>query len=152
MATRRAAPGRTSKRRTTRAKPRVQRRSASVKTRALPDPEPERFVGKYLQGRAKVSSKGWVVIPKEIRDEMGLRPGDEVAMYLWPPSLDMKQERGLYTLHLDRIPEDPASLTFGMFKRRPGERPITELLIEERRREAEEEERGLPPPKKRNLA
>ncbi|HEX5478193.1 MAG TPA: AbrB/MazE/SpoVT family DNA-binding domain-containing protein [Dehalococcoidia bacterium] len=153
MATKRAAPRRASKPSATPAKPPAQRRSAAeIKTRALPDPEPGRFVGKYLQGRAKVSSKGWVVIPKEIREEMGLRPGDEVAMYLWPPAFNMKQDRGLYTLYVTRVPENPIELVSGMFKRLPGERPMTEVLLEERRRELVEEERDLPPPRKRQPA
>ena len=29
---------------------------------------------------ATVSSKGWIVIPKEIRDRFGIKPGDKVQV------------------------------------------------------------------------
>lgn len=101
------------------------------------------FVGKYLSQTGKVSSKGWVVIPKEIRDEMGLNPGDEVQFMLVPPFPNMKQDRALYALHMIRVPEDPVAVTQGMFKRKPGEPLMTQRLVEERRREAAEEERKI---------
>ena len=120
--------------------------SVSRKTRDAAARDEPRFVGRYIRGRAKVSAKGWIVIPKEIRNEMGLRPGDEVDLSLWPPPLNMKQDRGLYDLHVSRVSEDPVALGLGLFVRRPGQPSLTEKLLEERRREREQEERDLPPP------
>jgi len=97
----------------------------------------------FLFKRGKVSSKGWVVIPKEIRDEMGLQPGDEVQFALWPPGPNMKQDRALYSLHVSRVPEDPVSVTAGMFIRHPGEPSLTELTVREHREEVEREEREI---------
>ena len=42
----------------------------AVKPGEIASGSKERFFGKHLFDRAKVSSKGWIVIPKEIRDEM----------------------------------------------------------------------------------
>jgi AbrB family looped-hinge helix DNA binding protein len=101
------------------------------------------LTGKYIVSRGKVSSKGWVVIPKEIRDEMGLKTGDEVQFMLRPPLPNMKQDRGLYSLHVTRVPENPAALLSGMFIRRPGEPLWTEELLKDRRREREMEDRKV---------
>lgn len=133
----------TTKRSTGKGKPAARKRPPA-RTR-----EQQRLAPKYLFPRGRVSAKGWVVIPKEIREEMGLKPGDEVQFALWPPPLNMKQDRALYSLHIIRIPEDPGAVVNGMFIRRPGDPLMTERLIEERRREREEEERRLPPPRRR---
>jgi AbrB family looped-hinge helix DNA binding protein len=103
----------------------------------------ESLEAKNLFPRAKVSSKGWVVIPKEIREEMGLRPGDEVQFSVLRPLPNMKQDPALNVLQVIRIPDDPVALVSGMFKRTPGKPLMTERLIEERRREAAEEERKV---------
>ena len=94
-----------------------------------------------LSGKGKVSAKGWVVVPKEIRDEMGLQPGDQVQFALWPPLPGMKQDRALYTLHMIRIPEDPAATISGMFLSTAGESSWTENLVKERQSEVRREER-----------
>ncbi len=101
------------------------------------------YVGKHMFARGKVSSKGWVVIPKEIRDEMGLQPGDEVQFALWPVPLEMKQDRALLSLRVSRIPEDPASVFAGMLPQRPGEPSWTDNLLKDRRDEVEKEEREI---------
>ncbi len=80
----------------------------------------------------KVSSKGWVVIPAEIRARYHIRPGDQMQV------VD-------YGGHIAIIPvvEDPIRKAFGFFK---GEPSLTEGLLEERRKEREREDRwlGLP--------
>ena len=101
---------------------------------------------RHLFGRGRVSSKGWVVIPKEIRDELGIEPGDELSFMLVPPGPNMKQDRRLSTIHINKVPptvNELLDLTRGMFIRRRGERSMTEMLVEERRKEVADEERKL---------
>lgn len=125
------------------AKTRTIPRRPTGKRGAVADKQAARFVGMRIFARAKVSPKGWIVIPKAIRDEMGLRPGDEVSLMLSPPLPGMKQDRGLYKLHVTRVPEDPVSLFAGAFADVPGG-SWTEALLEERRRERDREERIVP--------
>jgi AbrB family looped-hinge helix DNA binding protein len=112
----------------------------------------ERFVGKHIFAKGKVSSKGWVVIPKEIRDEMGIKPGDQVSFALSPPMPGMKQDRGLYSLHVHRVPEDIVSLARGLFPAQPGEPSWTENLLRERRLDLEREEREIREDRRRHRA
>jgi AbrB family looped-hinge helix DNA binding protein len=92
-----------------------------------------------ITGKARVSSKGWVVIPKEIRDEMGIQPGDEVSFYYWPSFVGSGEADGSLRLFPKR---DTGSL-LGKYKGKPGERSWTETLLEEKRRELEREERKI---------
>jgi AbrB family looped-hinge helix DNA binding protein len=92
-----------------------------------------------LTGTARVSSKGWVVIPKEIRDELGIQPGDEVRFVLWRPV--HRGEAAAETLQLARVPKNAVTSLRGKYAPKPGETPWTEDLLEERRREREREER-----------
>jgi hypothetical protein len=58
----------------------------------------------------------------------------------------MKQDRRLSTIQIHKIPptvDELLDLTRGMFVRRPGERSMTQALIEERRKEVAEEERKM---------
>lgn len=77
---------------------------------------------------ATVSSKGWIVIPKEIRDRLGLKPGDKVqvidygAIYIVPAL------------------KDPAKEMRGMFKNGPS---LTAGLLQDRRVEREREEQKV---------
>jgi len=89
-----------------------------------------------VYGCGKVSSKGSVVIPKEIRDAMGIKPGDEVNFLMLK---DLPRQAPPY-LHLTRREKDWQSLR-GKYKFLKGERPITEELLAERRAELEREER-----------
>ncbi|HTT95489.1 MAG TPA: AbrB/MazE/SpoVT family DNA-binding domain-containing protein [Solirubrobacterales bacterium] len=40
----------------------------------------------------KVGVKGQVVIAKAIRDQIGIRPGDEIAFDLWSQELDPTEQ------------------------------------------------------------
>jgi AbrB family looped-hinge helix DNA binding protein len=76
-----------------------------------------------------VSKKGWVVIPREIRQRYGIRPGDRVQV------VD-------YAGRIAIIPamNDPIREARGMLKGGPS---LTEALLEERRRELEQEEQEI---------
>lgn len=69
----------------------------------------------------KISQKGWVVIPVELRRKYGLKPGDEVHVVDYGGVLSL-------------IPtsEDPLEVAKGMLK---GETSLTEALLEERKQE-----------------
>ena len=95
-----------------------------------------------ITGKARVSSKGWVVIPKEIRDEMNIQAGDEVSFIYWPP-FSGEGTRGSGALRIMPMrPEKLADLR-GKYRDRPGDRPWTEAFFEEKRREIEQEERKI---------
>lgn len=81
----------------------------------------------------KVGVKGQVVIPKAIRDEMGIKPGDEVAFE--PDGAEVR---------VRRVEDDPArrardiKALRGIWADTGGG---TDALLEERRRERDLEER-----------
>ena len=76
-----------------------------------------------------VSKKGWVVIPKEIRERHGIKPGDRVHVI----------EYGR-TIAIVPAAKDPIREAYGMLK---GEPSMTKALLEERRQELEREERKI---------
>ena len=80
---------------------------------------------------AILSQKGWVVIPKEIRDSLGLKKGDRIRVM-----------RHGQEIVLIPVAKDPIAAGRGMLK---GGMSMKEYL-EEKRQELDEEERGLPPP------
>ena len=75
-----------------------------------------------------VSKKGWIVIPKEIREKHGIKPGDRVHVIEYAG--------------INIIPaiSDPAKEMRGMFKQGPS---LTRGLLDDRRAEREREERKL---------
>jgi len=79
-----------------------------------------------------VSKKGWVVIPKEMRERHGIAPGDRVNIL----EIDKR-------LVLMRAFDDPIEAGFGLLKGSPS---MTQALLKERASELEQEERDLPPP------
>lgn len=85
---------------------------------------------------AKVSKKGWVVIPRDIRERHGIRPGDTVHI------VD-------YAGRIAIIPalKDPISQGRGLLTGGPS---LTEALLEERRRDVERDERKVQRWAKRN--
>ncbi len=78
---------------------------------------------------AKVSRKGWVVIPRDIRERHGIRPGDRVHI------VD-------YAGRIAIVPElkNPIRQARGLLTGGPS---LTEALLEERRREQKREERKI---------
>ena len=77
---------------------------------------------------AIVSAKGWVVIPKAIRERYGLEQGSRVQV------LDYGQMVAIVPL-----PDDPVEALHGMFE---GELSLTGELLAERREERAREERA----------
>ena len=78
-----------------------------------------------------VSKKGWVVIPKEVRERNGIKPGDKLVI--------IDYGRGISIFPASK---DPIRELRGILKGGPS-------ILEEKRRELEEEERDLPPPPSR---
>ena len=78
-----------------------------------------------------VSAKGWVVIPKELRERYGLKKGKKVHFV---------DHDGVISL----IPalDDPIEQMCGMFAGGPS---MTKWLLEDRRKELEHEEREIFP-------
>lgn len=88
---------------------------------------------------ATVSEKGWIVIPKDIRERFGLEKGDKVAIITVGESIALVP-----------VPAgDPIERARGLLG--SGGPSQTEALLEDRRRELEWEERGLPPARRRSL-
>ena len=79
---------------------------------------------------AKVSKKGWVVIPREIRERNRIRPGDQVHI------ID-------YAGRIAIIPmiDDPVRKSRGLFKNHPS---LSKDLLAERQRERAGEEKDRP--------
>ncbi len=75
---------------------------------------------------AVISSKGWVVIPQELRRKYRLKPGSRVQVVDY-----------CGTLAIVPVPEDPIAAARGMLA---GEPSGTRELLEERRRERERED------------
>ncbi|HOG46227.1 MAG TPA: AbrB/MazE/SpoVT family DNA-binding domain-containing protein [Anaerolineae bacterium] len=75
---------------------------------------------------AIVSTKGWIVIPKELRDKLGLRKGARVQIV----------EYGR-VLALVPLPDDPVQAMHGMLAAGPS---LTEDLMAERAQERDREE------------
>jgi AbrB family looped-hinge helix DNA binding protein len=75
----------------------------------------------------KTSTKGQVVIPVEIREKLGIKPGQLVKL-----SIDGK--RAVIT----PLPEDPIKALWGSLKGKPS---LTKALLEERKQERELEEK-----------
>ena len=75
-----------------------------------------------------VSAKGWVVIPKSIREKHGLKKGSRVQVVDYGGIVAIVP-----------LPEDPVEALHGMLQGGPS---LTEDLMAERERERAEEERA----------
>ncbi|MDF1500774.1 MAG: AbrB/MazE/SpoVT family DNA-binding domain-containing protein [Anaerolineales bacterium] len=73
----------------------------------------------------KISQKGWVVIPADLRKKYDLKPGDEVHVVDYGGVLSL-------------IPssEDPLEVAVGMLE---GETSLTKALLEERKKDRDRE-------------
>ena len=75
---------------------------------------------------ATISTKGWVVIPKDLRDKYGLRKGTRVQVVEYDQALALVP-----------LPDDPAGALHGMLEGGPS---LTADLLAERARERVHEE------------
>lgn len=75
---------------------------------------------------AKVSAKGWVVIPKDLREKYGLKKGTQVQV------IDSGE-----ILALVPLPDDPVEALHGMLEGGPS---LTRDLLVERAKERAQEE------------
>ncbi len=78
----------------------------------------------------KVSAKGWIVIPADIRKRYGIKPGDEVHIVDYGGTLVI----------LPKL-EDPVNDAYGILA--DDGPPITEELLRERRRERKREDEKI---------
>lgn len=79
----------------------------------------------------KVSAKGWVVIPKDLREKHGLKEGRRVQVVDYG-----------HVLAIVPLPEDPVEALHGMLREGPS---LTDDLLAERAQERAREERGSGP-------
>ena len=79
-----------------------------------------------------ISSKGWVVIPKELRTKYGFKPGGKVAFVDYGGVLSILP-----------VPDDPVAGGLGVLKRFVAEQSLTEALLREREADREMEERSI---------
>ena len=77
---------------------------------------------------ATVSAKGWIVIPKSIREKHGLKKGSRVQVVDYGGIVAIVP-----------LPEDPIEALHGMLQGGPS---LTEDLLAERKRERAAEERA----------
>lgn len=76
----------------------------------------------------KVSAKGWVVIPQELRNRYGLRQGTPVRFVDYGG-----------VLSIFPVPANPVRAGYGMLKGKG--RRLTDRLVEEHRQDREREDR-----------
>jgi len=79
--------------------------------------------------RAKVSAKGWVVIPAALRKRFGIKPGASVVFQEAPDGIVLVPEE-----------KDPVDALFGKLA---GKASLTDALLRERARETKREEDKL---------
>jgi AbrB family looped-hinge helix DNA binding protein len=75
----------------------------------------------------KISQKGWVVIPAELRKKYHLKPGDEIEMVDYGG-----------VIALVPVLKDPIKQGYGILKEGPS---LTQALLDERKQELEREQR-----------
>ena len=81
---------------------------------------------------AKVSSKGWIIIPAKERKALGITPGSMVAV---------SRERD--TLHVRPLAKDPIAATYGMLSGDGAEDSLCDALLADHAQELTHERKRL---------
>lgn len=76
--------------------------------------------------RTRISTKGQVVIPKEIREALGLEPGDELWVEIENDAIRLVPRKASLASLLDTLPGYPPKITF----------PDEDALLEAEKQEA----------------
>ena len=76
---------------------------------------------------AKVSTKGWIVIPASLRKKFGIKPGTRIGV---------EEKNGKIVLNPESV--NPIQECFGKFPHKPS---LTKALLEERKLEKKREEK-----------
>jgi AbrB family looped-hinge helix DNA binding protein len=76
----------------------------------------------------KTSSKGQIVIPAEIRNRLGIKPGQKV-------NLTIVDDKAV----INPLPQDPIKALRGILKGKPS---MTKALLDERAKEIEHDEKN----------
>lgn len=82
-----------------------------------------------MQKTIRVSPKGWVTIPRRLREKYGLRPGTGVRFIEYAGALSIVP-----------VPEDAVTEARGILRRCGGPESWTQALLEERGKEHRREE------------
>ena len=78
----------------------------------------------------KTHAKGQIIMPKEIRDKLGIKPGTAVSVKLVDDHAEIKP-----------LPDDPIEFLTGIFKEQ--RRSLAKELLEERKRDNQTDEKNL---------
>lgn len=70
----------------------------------------------------KIHAKGQIIIPKEIRNRLGIKPGKEVSIRLVNDHVEIRP-----------LPDDPIEFLTGIFKEHP--KSMAGELLEERKKD-----------------
>ena len=76
----------------------------------------------------KTHGKGQIIIPKDIRDKIGIKPGTALSLNLVEDHVEIRP-----------LPDDPIEFLTGIFKDHP--HSLAEQLLEERKRDNKTDEK-----------
>jgi AbrB family looped-hinge helix DNA binding protein len=76
----------------------------------------------------KTHAKGQIIIPKDIRDKIGIKPGTVVSLNLVEDHVEIRP-----------LPDDPIEFLTGIFKDYP--QSMAEQLLEERKKDNKTDEK-----------
>ena len=79
----------------------------------------------------KTHTKGQIIMPKEIRDKLGIKPGTVVSVSVVDDHVEIRP-----------LPDDPIEFLTGIFKDHP--RSLAKELLEERKRDNDTDENNPP--------